>query len=39
MEEDLTALLRFLVQVNCQALGYCVASALLCILCADQDSC
>ena len=39
MEKDLNALLRFFVQVSCQALVYCTALAALCVHCADQIGC
>ena len=37
MERDLDALLRFFVQVSCQALLFCLCRALC--LCADQVGC
>ena len=37
MEKDLNATLRFFVQVSCEALVF--ASAVLCVLCADQLGC
>ncbi len=39
LDRDLTSLLRFFVQVSCQAPVYCTASTVFCVMCADQGSC